>query len=335
MMLNWLNVLSRKTSFSIGIAFFAVLSLISTNAYGQGGHHNLPPSNIGGREVFLSFNAPPIADPSEEIDMSYSFMDKATGNNVNHVTYFLSISDPQGNQTFSEVLHGHDGTVRLQFKPGGEGQYIVNANYDNLAASYVPDPAGLITVTGPVFAEPGTYMVNIEVNGIDYDNTFLPEPIEYQYSLVVASAQEFPVSYEGTNFNVNVTSPIPIQNVTLKPENKQLIIQYPSGEWQHLDNFQVYVDIPNQMMSGPFAAVFNGMQMNVTQVQQQQGDNRTTSSLLLNGSHLDLLQMTNQTSGGDGGGGMQGMEGMNMTQSTTVDAARQQNAIIITAAATP
>jgi hypothetical protein len=330
-------LLSRKTGFSIGIALFAALSLISTNAYGQGGHHNLPPSNIGGREVFLSFNAPPIADPSGEIDMSYSFMDKATGNNVNHVTYFLTISEPRGNQTFSEVLHGHDGTVRLQFQPGGEDQYRVNANYDNLAASYVSDPGGLITVTGPVFAEQGTYTVNIEVNGIDFDNTFLPEPIKYQYSLVVASAQQFPVSYEGTNFNVNVTSPISIQSVTLKPENNQLIIQYPSGEWQHVDNFQVYVDIPKQMMSEPFTAVFNGMQMNVTQVQQQQSDNRTTS-LLLNGSHLDLLEMTNQTSGGDddGGGmqGMEGMEGMNMTQTTT-DAGRQQNAIIITAAATP
>lgn len=175
-------------AFSLTTTLFTVFSLISTNAYGQGGHHNLPPSDIGGREVFLSFNAPSIADPSEEIDMSYSFIDKATGKNVNHVTYFLTISDPQGNQTFSEVLHGHDGTVRLQFRPG-EGQYRVNANYDNLAASYVPDPAGLITVTGPVFAKQGNYTVNIEVNGIDYDNTFLPEPIKYQYSLIVASAQ--------------------------------------------------------------------------------------------------------------------------------------------------
>jgi hypothetical protein len=320
-------------AFSILMTLFTVLSLISTNAYGQGGHHNLPPSNIGGREVFLSFNAPAIADPSEEIDMSYSFMDKATGNNVNHVTYFLAISDPQGNQTFSEVLHGHDGTVRLQFKPGGEGQYRVNANYDNLAASYVADPAGLITVTGPVFAGQGTYTVDIEVNGIDYDNTFLPEPIKYQYSLVAASAQEFPVSYGDTNFNVNITSPISIQNVTAKPEINQLIIQYPSREWQHLDNFQVNVDIPKQMMSEPFTAVFSGMQMNVSQLQQS--DTRIIS-LLLNGSHLDLLQtMTNQISASDSPN-MQAMEemNMNMTQSTT-DVRTQQNAIIITAEISP
>jgi hypothetical protein len=329
-MLNRLEMISLNRAFFGIFTFLAVLGLISSNAFGQGGHHNLPPSNIGGREVFLSFNAPPIADPTEEVDMSYSFMDKTSGSNVNHVTYFLTISGPQGNQTFSEVLHGHDGTVRLQFKPG-EGQYIVNANYDNLAASYVPDPAGLITVTGPVFAQPGTYTVDIEVNGIDYDNTFLPEPIKYQYSLVAASAQEFPLSYESTNFNVNVTSPISVQNATLKPEDKQLIIQYPSGEWQHLDNFQVYVDIPRQIMSEPFTAAFNGMQMNVTQMPQS--DNRITS-LLLNGSHLDLLEMTTNPTSGDDGGGMQGMEGMNMTQSTT-DAETQQNAIIITAAAIP
>ncbi|HJU34841.1 MAG TPA: hypothetical protein VJ695_06945 [Nitrososphaera sp.] len=317
-------------AFSNLTTLFAVLSLTSANAYGQRGHHNLPPSNIGGREVFLSFNAPSFVNPSEEIDMSYTFMDKATGNNVDHVTYFLGISDPQGNNTFSEVLHGHDGTVRLQFKPG-EGQYRVNANYDNLAASYVADPAGLITVTGPVFAEPGTYTVDIEVNGIDYDNTFLPEPIKYQYSLMVASAQEFPVSHEGTTFNVNVTSSISIQNVTMKPENDQLVIQYPSGEWQHLDNFQVYVDIPKQMMmSEPFTAAFNGIQMNITHVPQS--DTRITS-LLLSGSHLDLLQMMNQTSGGHSSS-MQGMEGINMTQFTT-DAESQRNAIIITAAVTP
>jgi hypothetical protein len=70
--------------------------------------------------------------------------------------------------------------------------------------------------------------------------------------------------------------------------------------------------------------------MNVTHVEQS--DNRITS-LLLNGSHLDLLHMMNQTLGGDGSD-MQGTEGMNMTQSTTA-AGTQQNAIIITAAATP
>ena len=294
---------------SFATASFLLAGLFSLNAYGAGGH-DLPPSNIGDRQVFLSFNAPSIADPSERIAMSYSFMDKATGKNVQHVTYFLTVSNSQGKQTFSEVLHGHDGTVNVQFRPG-EGQYKVNANYDGLAASYVADQGGAITVVGPVFAEQGSYQVNIEVNGIDYDNTFLPEPIKYEYPLVVAAAQKFAVSYQEMNFNVNVSSPTQVENVELKPEDKQLTIQYPGGEWQHFDDFQVYVDIPKEMMSGPFTAVFNGMELMVT---EEQKDDRMTT-LILNGTHLDVMQMNES-------GGMEGME---------MEEPQQQNAIVITA----
>jgi len=326
-----LDLQAKKTVCSLSIVIFTTLfttlALISINVYGQGMGHNLPQSNLAGREVFLSFDAPSIADPSEEVDMSLSFMDKATGRNVNHVTYFLTISNPQGNQTFSEVLHGHDGTVKVQFKPG-ESQYRVNANYDNLAASYVPDQAGIITVSGPVFTEPGTYTVNIEVNGIDYDNSFLPEPLTYQYPLAVASSQTFPVSHETTNFNINVSSPVSVQNVALKPESKQLIIQYPSGEWEHRGNLQVYLDIPKQMMSEPFTAMFNGMLLNVSQVQSDD----VTTSLFLNGSHLDSMEGgRNQTLAGGGGEG-DGTQEMDMEQTATKAAGTQQNAIVITAA---
>lgn len=292
------------------VTSFLLAGTFSLNAYGAGGH-DLPPSSIGDRQVFLSFSAPSIADPSDRIAMSYSFMDKATGKNVQHVTYFLTISNPQGKQTFSEVLHGHDGTVNVQFRPG-EGQYKVNANYDNLAASYVADQAGVITVSGPVFNEQGSYKVNIEVNGIDYDNTFLPEPIKYEYPLVVAAAQKFAVPYVEMAFNVNVSSPLQVENVEFKPENKQLMIQYSGVEWQHFDDFQVYVEIPREMMSGPFTAIFNGMEL---MVREEQKDGRTTT-LILNGTHLDLMQM-NQS--GDS------MGGMDMGES------QQQNAIVITA----
>lgn len=93
------------------------------------------------------------------------------------------------------------------------------------------------------------------------------------------------------------------------------------------DNFHVYVDIPKQMMSELFTALFNGMQMNVSQVQS---DNQTRT-LLLNGSHLDLVEMMNETSGEGDMQGMEGMEGMDVEQ-TTMEAGTQQNATIITAA---
>ena len=273
-------------------------------AFAAGGH-DLPPSAIGDRQVFLNFNAPAIASLSDRIEMSYSFIDKATGDKIPHVTYYLTVTNPSGDKTFSEVLHGHDGTVNVEFRPSD--QYVVNANYDNLAASYVPDQAGVIKVAGPVFAMEGNYRVGIEVNGIDFDNTFLQEPIKYGYALTVASVQEFSVSHEEEDFGIEVSSPIEVESVELKPESKQLVIQYPGGEWKHVDNFQVNVEFPDEMMSGPFTAVFNGMDLNVT---ESQSEGRT--SLFLNGTHLDVMQM-NQS----------GMEGMQMDG--------QQNAIVITA----
>jgi hypothetical protein len=302
------SLLDRKLSVPLVAASLLLVTSFSFNAYGAGGD-DLPPSNIGDRQVFLSFNAPSIADPSEMVAMSYSFMDKATSKNVQHVTYFLTVSNPEGRQTFSEVLHGHDGTVNVQFRPG-EGQYKVNANYDNLAASYVADQGGFISVVGPVFSEQGKYKVNVEVNGIDYDNTFLPEPIKYEYPLVVAAAQKFDVPYQEMNFDVNVSSPLQVEKVELNTENKQLTIQYPGGEWQHFDDFQVYVDIPKEMMSGPFMAVFNGMELEVT----EEHKNDRTTTLILNGTHLDVMQM-NQSGN---------MEGMEMEES-------QRNTIVITA----
>jgi hypothetical protein len=51
------------------------------------------------------------------------------------------------------------------------------------------------------------------------------------------------------------------------------------------------------MMSGPFTAVFNGMKLEVT---EEHRDDRTTT-LFLNGTHLDVMQM-NQSGSMEGNG---------------------------------
>lgn len=48
-------------------------------------------------------------------------------------------------------MHGHDDKPNLRLKPFDSQPYKVNANYDNLTASYVADTAGVITVVEPVF----------------------------------------------------------------------------------------------------------------------------------------------------------------------------------------
>lgn len=130
-----------------------------------------------------------------------------------------------------------------------------------------------------------------------------------------AEAKNFEVQYQDITFNVNVSSPSTVEKVILNPENKQLVIRYPSEEWQHFDDFQVYVDIPNELMSGPFVAVFNGMDL---QVSEEEKDDKTIT-LILNGTHLDVMQM-NDTS--------ESMDGMDRGNNNS---SQQQNSIVITA----
>ena len=286
-----LNISAKCKKFFTRLVLPALI-LLSTpqflySAYAGAGH-DLPPSSIGDRLAYMEFQSDPrMPSASDKVTISYSFLDNSTGENIKHVTYVITITDPNGTKVFSEFLHGHDGKLNIQFKPTQDSRYTVNANYDNLAASYVADYAGTIAVTGPVFTTPGTYRVDAEVNGVDYDNTFLPEPLEYGFSLVVAESQEFAAKYEDTSFAITVMSPAPVSSVELRPESKQLLVKYPGGEWQHFDDFEVYVVFPEQMMSGPFSAEFNGMALKVSEEKQAGGMTR----LALNGTHLDVMQM--------------------------------------------
>lgn len=77
-----------------------------------------------------------------------SSITQATGNPIQDVTYVIRISNATGNNVFSEVVHGHDGKVELQFSQSDVKPYRVNVNYDNLAASYVPDFWSPIAIEG-------------------------------------------------------------------------------------------------------------------------------------------------------------------------------------------
>ena len=155
-------------------------------AYGQGGHgHNLPPSIIGDREISLNFNNPQINSPTEKNVINFALVDNKTGNNIPHVTYIVSIYNQENKNAFTANLHGHDGEIKLEFLNTGFEGYNIHANYDTLAASYVSDFGSPIKIDGSIFSDPGKYRVVTEITGIDFDNTFLPEPLKYEYNIEV------------------------------------------------------------------------------------------------------------------------------------------------------
>ncbi len=155
-------------------------------AYGQGGHgHNLPPSIIGDREISLNFNNPQIISATEKNVINFALVDNKTGNNIPHVTYIVSIYNQENKNAFTTNLHGHDGEIKLEFLNTGFEGYNILANYDTLAASYVSDFGSPIKIDGSIFSDPGKYRVVTEITGIDFDNTFLPEPLKYEYNIEV------------------------------------------------------------------------------------------------------------------------------------------------------
>ena len=179
-----LGIFLPITSFSIGTITTDYSNI--KGAYGQGGHgHNLPPSIIGDREISLNFNNPQINSATEKNVINFALVDNKTGNNIPHVTYIVSIYNQENKNAFTANLHGHDGEIKLEFLNTGFEGYNILANYDTLAASYVSDFGSPIKIDGSIFSDPGKYRVVTEITGIDFDNTFLPEPLKYEYNIEV------------------------------------------------------------------------------------------------------------------------------------------------------
>ena len=173
------------------ITLFPLLTMtidyhILKDSYGQMGHgHNLPPSIIGDRQIFLNFDNPKLDRTTEKNIINLALIDNRTGNNIPHVTFIVSIYDREDKNKFTANLHGHNGEIRLEFLNKDSGEYTIHANYDTLAASYVSDFGSPIKIDGSIFNQPGKYKVITEITGIDFDNTFLPEPLKYEYNIEV------------------------------------------------------------------------------------------------------------------------------------------------------
>lgn len=277
--------LSKAPTFVLVTAMLTVLAFSSPEAYSESADHmtsdqsHLPTANIGDRQASLEFHTnPEMASPADPLDVSISLIDAKTGKNIPHVTYTVSIADAQGKQVFSELFHGHDGKVSARFLyDDSVATYKVSGNYDTLSASYVSD-FGPIKVQGKVFSNPGDHKVAIEVIGIDFDNTFLPEPIKYELTVPVAQRQNLSVNYQDRTFDIGAYSQATITGAMLDTENRQLVLR--TGDSLHAGDLRIMLEIPAEMMSGPFSASYGGATLDV-----QESASGKVTRLVLTGSH--------------------------------------------------
>ena len=174
--------------FSLLVPFVLISSILVSNTqiFGAelGDGHNMPMVSIGDRNAMLDFSSTQLP-ATNNVQLDFTLIDNKTGNNIQHTTYLVVVFN-ESQRLFTETVHSHDGHILMEFAPSTMEPYKINANFDTLSASYVADYSGPIKVIGNIFS-PGNYTVSLEVTGVDFDNLFLPTPLEF----------EFPVSING------------------------------------------------------------------------------------------------------------------------------------------
>jgi hypothetical protein len=189
-----LGSIAIKIACTLFLGIFSSLALtghIALEVSGQ--HHGAPPpsTSIGDRKISLNFetNPNPIII-GQDISMKIAFIDENAKKNVNHVTFRMDISK-DGKHFLSEFFHSHEGEVNLLFKDtnratSSSDTYSVGANSDILTNAWIADPGNPITVRGGVFLQPGTYKTLVELTTMDNDKTDLPQPIPYEFNILVS-----------------------------------------------------------------------------------------------------------------------------------------------------
>ncbi len=148
-----------------------------------GDGHNMPMVTIGDRNAMLAFKAAQVP-PNKNVNLDFTLLDNKTGNNIQHTTFLVTISN-SNQRLFTETVHSHDGHILMEFVPSTIDPYRVNANFDTLSASYVADFSGPIKVIGKIFS-PANYTVSLEVTGVDFDNLFLPSPLKFEFPVLIS-----------------------------------------------------------------------------------------------------------------------------------------------------
>ena len=176
---------------SVFVIILSAIVLLNNMSYTKvsiaqmGRDHNMPSANLGDRKALLIFKSEPSQLISgKNVGFNFNLKDNDTGNNILHVTYLVTLMR-EGQRLFTETMHTHDGNMKLLFVPDSTNPYKVGANFDGLSASYVAEFGSPIKINGPLFATPGNYSVSLEVTGVDFDNLFLPEPLKFDFGIVL------------------------------------------------------------------------------------------------------------------------------------------------------
>lgn len=207
-----------------------------TPAFGDGLFEEKLSASLGDRKADLYIKMSPPVVTTESIKnqtqkpvIQFRIFDSATNKSLNHVTYIITI-EKGDKRLLTDWFHDHAGDLRIQMNPRNSSQIVVNGEQDPILNTFMGTPQSPVIASGPIFQEGGLYHFIVQIAGVDYDRTLLPDnqqPIFDGY-LSVGNSQNYTMPIDGKKLPIKITSYYDkLNKINFDQTNKQLNFEMP------------------------------------------------------------------------------------------------------------
>ena len=199
----------RLTIFGFFIFLVLITSTLVQSAHSDGlFEENLPPATVGDRNLSLYTKiSPPILTPEskENSFLQLKLFDTKTGNNVQNVNYFVTITKAD-KVLMRELFFSSQGPLTIKMVPSN-GKVTINSSTESFLGGWTSN-TGQISVKGPILIEGGLFHITIEIFGIDNPrNIFAPEEApRFNSYLSIGDIYSENISHKSTNYNATLIS---------------------------------------------------------------------------------------------------------------------------------
>ena len=199
----------RRTILGFFTFFVLITSTFAQLAYSDGlFEENLPPATIGDRNLSLYTKISPsilTAESKENSFLQLRLFDTKTGNNVQNVNYFVTVTKAD-KVLMRELFFSGQGPLTIKMIPNS-GKVTVVGSTEPFLGGWTSN-TGQISVKGPILIDGGLYHITIEIFGIDNPrHIFAPEEApRFDSYLSIGDIYSENISHRSTNYNSTLIS---------------------------------------------------------------------------------------------------------------------------------
>ena len=221
---------------SVSIIFMSSsLLLLWKNVYGDGLTQEQLSASLGNRRADLLIKLIPTVVTTETLQkgqkpiVEFRLFDSNTNKSFSHVTYYITI-EKNDRRVIADIFHDHNGDLRIEMKPSNNtsGGLIIS-DLDPTLDAYTGNPGRPVTISGPVFSEGGLYHFKVRIEGVDSDDTLLPNdqrPV-YDSWLSIGNALNQQININGKQIPIKIVSYYDtLKNFTFDSKNSHMRMQF-------------------------------------------------------------------------------------------------------------